>query len=452
VNQDFGMFCPMPGVTLCCWCDTGFVQTLVVGGDTFPDEVNGRINHGGDSTTFFNENEWGSQSNVPAFVKLPKLFADSSQGSPKLRHGRKFTKNALGRPRKRPNGTLLQVALPFAIMNRMSTNTKKSSGMNPHDRFARKTMGDPLIAADLLRHYTDPIVGNYVDLDHLRAEPTHNFGKGFQELVKDITFTSHLIDERGKAEVLIVAEHKSKPEPFVLLQLLVYLVLSWYQRWCDAGRPQSTREFRLPLPILVVLYNGKEQWENDPDLKSLVSSIPPELEPFVPAIKVLFIRLHQFDKRHLPGRPETRAVVESMIRATEGTFVAGLESVIGHFKGLSLDSRIEELVGDIIRYCDLTEEVTDDDVDKAITNVIKGQEGIRMSQTARKGIWTTGYEIGIAEGKADAVLKVLRARFTEVPKATEDAIRQMRDPVALDSWTAYAVTCESMDEFAAALK
>jgi len=59
---------------------------------------------------------------------------------------------------------------------------------------------------------------------------------------------------------------------------------------------------------------------------------------------------------------------------------------------------------------------------------------------------------GKAEGKAEAVLTVLRARFKQVPKVTESAIRQMSDPIALDSWSAYAATCQSMDEFVAALK
>ena len=33
-----------------------------------------------------------------------------------------------------------------------------NSGGSPHDYFGRKTIGDPLIAADLLRNYADPIV------------------------------------------------------------------------------------------------------------------------------------------------------------------------------------------------------------------------------------------------------------------------------------------------------
>jgi len=59
---------------------------------------------------------------------------------------------------------------------------------------------------------------------------------------------------------------------------------------------------------------------------------------------------------------------------------------------------------------------------------------------------------GKAEGKAETLLTVLRTKFHRVPKATEKTIRQMTDPVVLDSWVAHAVTCQSMDEFAAALK
>ena len=56
-----------------------------------------------------------------------------------------------------------------------------------------------------------------------------------------------------------------------------------------------------------------------------------------------------------------------MIRATEGTFVAGLGSVIGHFRDSTLDGRILELIEDIVRYCDWMEDVTPDAVDTALS-------------------------------------------------------------------------------------
>lgn len=154
----------------------------------------------------------------------------------------------------------------------------------------------------------------------------------------------------------------------------------------------------------MVLYNGGEKWDGVLDFKSLVSAMPPELEQFVPAIKVLFIRLNQFDKRHLPGKPETQAVVEAMIRATDGTFVAGLGSVIEHFRDSTLDGRILELIEDIVQYCDWMEDVTPDVVDKVINKVIEGQEESKMSQAVkavRKAFEKIARESYIAEGEAN---------------------------------------------------
>jgi hypothetical protein len=72
-------------------------------------------------------------------------------------------------------------------------------------------------------------------------------------------------------------------------------------------------------------------------------------------------------------------------------------------------------------------------------------------------IWKAeGKAEGVTEGKAEAgrnmVLTVLRARFKRVPKDVEQAILAISDPIALESWAAQAATCQSMDEFAEALK
>ena len=50
------------------------------------------------------------------------------------------------------------------------------------------------------------------------------------------------------------------------------------------------------------------------------------------------------------------------------------------------------------------------------------------------------------------VLAVLRARFKKVPKDVEKAILVMTDLIALESWAAQAATCDTLDEFAEALR
>jgi len=72
---------------------------------------------------------------------------------------------------------------------------------------------------------------------------------------------------------------------------------------------------------------------------------------------------------------------------------------------------------------------------------------------------TTAQELileGKAEGKAEAgrgmVLTFLRAKFGKVPKGIEQTIRQMSDPVALESLAVHAAHSKTLDEFSEALK
>ena len=60
-----------------------------------------------------------------------------------------------------------------------------------------------------------------------------------------------------------------------------------------------------------------------------------------------------------------------------------------------------------------------------------------------------GEAIGVAKG---TVLAFLRARFKKVPKDIEKAVRAMVDLTALKSLASHAETCQSLEEFAKALK
>ena len=68
----------------------------------------------------------------------------------------------------------------------------------------------------------------------------------------------------------------------------------------------------------------------------------------------------------------------------------------------------------------------------------------------------TIFEEKVDEGKVETgrnmVLTVLRARFGKVTKGIEKEIRQISDPIALESWAAQAATCQSLEEFAEALR
>ena len=87
----------------------------------------------------------------------------------------------------------------------------------------------------------------------------------------------------------------------------------------------------------------------------------------------------------------------------------------------------------------------------AVETIFKGKGPIMM-----KTIFDAKYDEGVADGKSELgrnmVLTVLRAKFKRVPREVEKTIRAISDPIALESWAAQAATCQSMEEFAEALR
>jgi len=52
---------------------------------------------------------------------------------------------------------------------------------------------------------------------------------------------------------------------------------------------------------------------------------------------VFVINLRRFEYGNLPGKPETLAIAESLMRATDGTFIEHLPDVFRHVAEADLD-------------------------------------------------------------------------------------------------------------------
>ena len=327
----------------------------------------------------------------------------------------------------------------------------------PHDYFGRKTIGDPLIAADLLRHYTQPTIAEYVDLDRLQAEPTHFFGPtqfltGPKEVILDVPYVARFRDDAWKSEVLMILEHKSSPDLFVPLQLATQAMLSLYKRWTDAGRPPSRQKFKLPMPLMVLVYCGAEELDDETlCFQEIFEHVPESLKMFVPQFHLLVSNLRRFDYEYLPGRPETQATVETMKRSFDGTLAERLSGVLGRMEAIPLDDRIMELVGTIAWFGGCVADIVPARIVEAVTNVIKGQKGIKMTETVQKGIFSQGIERGKLEEKINKILKLLQIRHKQVPDAIAAKLNSRTDLIALESLFELAAQCNSIEEFTDAL-
>jgi len=323
---------------------------------------------------------------------------------------------------------------------------------NPHDRFCRRTAFHPLYAPDFLKSYGDPVLRELVDLDHLQAAPTTHLSDELKEVIMDASLMTRLLDTQSMSEILLHLEHKSKPSRAVALQLLAEVGLSLHFRWfLDKRRESGT--FVPPIPLMVVVYNGAEDWEGEIWFQDLFPDLPERLRPFVPQFRVFLINLRHFQYGNLPGRPETRAIAESMMRATDGTFIDYLPGIFAHVAEADLAEPLRlDLTRSISSYGTYAAQATSEQIANAISSVFKGQEALKMIETIKNSFVLEGIEIGQAKGKIETLLAFLYARFKSVPKHITDAISQMTDPIALDSLATVVANSTSIDEVADALK
>ena len=334
---------------------------------------------------------------------------------------------------------------------------------NPHDRFCRRTAFHPQYAPDFLKSYGDPLLVKYVDLDNLQAAPTTHLSDALKEVIMDASLTTRLLDTQSLSEVLLHLEHKSRPSRTVAVQLLAEVGLSLHFRWF-LNKKLESENFVPPIPLMIVVYNGNEDWEGEVWFQDLFPDLPKELRSFVPQFRIFVINLRRFHYGNLPGRPETQAIAESLKRATDGTFVEHLRDVFQHVADADLDERRTlDLSRTIASYGMLSARVTPEQIIEAISTVFERKEYLKMEEVYWNSFIQKGIELGEAQGieigeargelkgRIQTILTYLRFRFGDVPDRIVAALNRRTDPIALESLVALTDQCDSLEEFADAL-
>jgi hypothetical protein len=342
-------------------------------------------------------------------------------------------------------------------------NSQRLSGQpnNPHDRFARKILGNLLYAGRFLLHYADPIVAQSVDLNNLTAAPTHQLSETLKEVISDISFAAHLHDNKFGSDVLLFLEHKSRPSRFVTLQLGTQCFLVLYFKWTETGYSEN---YVPSIPLMILVYNGEEEIDEEMFLQDIFPEIKENLRRYVPQFQVVVINLKRFNYNNLPGEPEIQAIAESFKRATDGTFGSHLSGILERVKSAELgEQQTLDLTTNIVRYCTWVSAITKEQLAQLLTQVFNGTEDFEMVNNIQKGLIQEtleigeargekrGLEIGELRGKVNALLDILSDRFGRVPQYIIDSLNGRKDVIALKSLVVHAANCSSLDDFAADL-
>jgi len=160
---------------------------------------------------------------------------------------------------------------------------------NIHDKFFKNVLNDINIAKKFIASFLSPEVLQHIDIETLQYAETDFLLQDLKEIFSDIVFTVNKKDDE-EIYISVILEHKSKPDDFTAVQLLLYVAYGYYKQY------KNTRSLQLILPI--VFYHGKQKWIFK-TINDLLNELPPELRQFTPAFKTVFINLKNFSDEQL---------------------------------------------------------------------------------------------------------------------------------------------------------
>jgi hypothetical protein len=324
----------------------------------------------------------------------------------------------------------------------------KSVG-NYIDGFVKKMFGRVLVFVDFLQNYADPKFVSQIDTKRLRPAPTHYIGAKGDERIVDLVFQCPLKSGDGSLMAVIIFEHQSTSLKQIPLKLLKYIAAIW-----DAELKEGKKV--LSAPYFIVLRTGKKPFRvKFPTLATLLpKSNDGEPVGHIPDIRYDVVDLPAWDFNKLVGGAVLRSTLMMLHRITGGRlddFPEAFRPLLELPEGEQTEVSKELLDFVANAFQTLNRQLDEATVTDALHRIFKGKEK-NMIKTIFEEREAVGEARGEARGKIEAVLTVLRSRFRRVPKDVETTIRQMTDPVALDSWTAQAATCKTLDEFATVLR
>jgi hypothetical protein len=330
------------------------------------------------------------------------------------------------------------------------TKKDKAPG-NYIDSFIKRMFGRVLVFTDFLQNYADKKFVSEIDVNKMELAPTHYLGAKGDERIVDLVWRCPLKTGDGSLMAVIVFEHESKSLKHIPRKLHKYISAIWDAE-AKEGKPLSA-------PFFIVLRTGKKPHRSR--YYTMADLLPKDKDgkPIGKTVEVEYdvIDLPAWDFDDLTGGAVLRSAL-MMLHTMTGSNLDDFPAAFRPLLELPDGERVE-VSKEMLDFVDVAFKAHNRRLDATIVSkalrIFKDKEQAMIKSIFDEKI-DEGRIIGKAEGKAEgkieAVLTVLRTRFNRVPKDVEKAIRQMTDPIALDSWTAQAAACQSMNEFAQSLK
>ncbi len=326
--------------------------------------------------------------------------------------------------------------------------------------------GNPEHAAQFLRTCLPAEVEGRTDWSRLALVSGSFVDEELGQRHCDLLFTAPLAG--SDAFFYVLFEHQSTPDPMLVFRMLQYEVRIW-ERWLR----EHPEKAKIPAIVPVVLYNGKTQWKDARDFTELIDlevALKDSLVGLFPRFQFLlddltqvgdaslrqrslgaFVQLTLLSLKHARYDADIFRVLQSSAPLFREVWLAptgreALNLIVGYI------ARVSEFIGPQALSEVFTRAIGKSAGESAMTTfgeqlIEKGrQEGRKegLQEGVQEGR-REGREEGVLLGLQQALLRMLRLRFGDVPESFEQRIHSATRQET-DQWIGQALKAATLDD------
>ena len=302
---------------------------------------------------------------------------------------------------------------------------------DPHDRLFKRVMSDEANVRQFIKEFLPKDISSQIDLKEIKLIPTEKV-KGYNKYYMDIAVECKIANTKG--QLYFVFEHKSYPDPGVLLQILSYMTVTWDE--------QKKKNVPLTPIIPVVIYHGSSSWNVTTHFQGQFQNIGESIKPYIPEFNYVLVDLTQIPNDEIEQKAEDTPFLMASLLLMKLVALHDIEGIMRITVIISL-SEEERII--LILYLFYTLDV-DQDTMQRIVEELGGEE--LMPSLAEKLIKQgekRGEEKGKIEGKQELLIKFLRRKLNITPKE-EKIIRSVTDESKLDAAAEAVLDAKSKEE------
>ncbi|MDR0392049.1 MAG: Rpn family recombination-promoting nuclease/putative transposase, partial [Planctomycetaceae bacterium] len=274
-------------------------------------------------------------------------------------------------------------------------NTNMPSELvHPHDLIVRHFLADTELFTSLLDYYGNSDVIRLIDFNSLKCESPTTIDNNLQEVIGDLRFSAKFKDH-GHSKVFFFFEHQSTKDKRFCIRCLRKL-LEFYEE-CDTNPQDVLNDGKYPYAFVVVLYNGKIQWDQLLQMRDLVS-LPAGVDRNYLSFPAVFIDVSKIRREDLKGHPALVALLDVLQSASSEVLPETFERIVEYFEPIKNDPRVFGWINTLTYYFLAVTEASKEIVVRAISKFFNKQEIEKMIMSTLAKEFVKGVEEGKIEG------------------------------------------------------